>query len=316
MCRWSYTTYETACKNVVSIVCTEFMRMSECLDHVFFFFVLQAGGALTSQRISRGVTRSPNNTSRAELRVQAVSTLTSRSWFLGAKCVRCGQSGTCKSEWKYISLTPSLKEVQCVKKRKKKKVSSTFPASPAQWAVIQSQMYVAAVRSWTSNCPCRKPPVRDTGHKTEFQIYPSVYLPPHHHLTIPDSRTPNAPQISSHEIMSVCSSDAGNSWGQSKHGCPQFCPLMKVGSRSAGRGRGLACPPQCVPTQLWPSQGSYWILPSWLRFQVRLGAPGGNLCQVYSVSAVSRAGVRRCFATLVQQTAQTRTLFFSELVQK
>lgn len=171
-------------------------------------------------------------------------------------------------------------------------------------------MYVAAVRSWTSNCPCRKPPVRDTGHKTEFQIYPSVYLPPHHHLTIPDSRTPNAPQISSHEIMSVCSSDAGNSWGQSKHGCPQFCPLMKVGSRSAGRGRGLACPPQCVPTQLWPSQGSYWILPSWLRFQVRLGAPGGNLCQVYSVSVVSRAGVRRCFATLVQQTAQTRTLFF------
>lgn len=94
-------------------------------------------------------------------------------------------------------------------------------------------MYAATVRSRTSNCPCRKPPVRDTGHKTDFQLYPSFYLPPRHHLTIPDSRTANAPQISSHEIMSVCSGDAGNSWGQSKRGCPRFCPLMKVGSRSA-----------------------------------------------------------------------------------
>lgn len=154
------------------------------------------------------------------------------------------------------------------------------------------------------------PPVRDTGHKRDFQLYPSIYLPPHHHLTIPDSGTTNAPHISSHEIMSVCRSDARHSWGQSKHGCPQFCPLMKVGPGSAGRGRGApACSPQCLPTQLWPSQGSYGILPSWLRFQVRLGAPAGNLCQVYSVSAVSQPGVRLCFTALVWRTAQTRTLF-------
>lgn len=175
-------------------------------------------------------------------------------------------------------------------------------SSPFSSTVSSNSISNVCSNDATSDCPCRKPPVRDTGHKTDFQLYPSIYLPPPHHLTIPDSRAANAAQISSHEIMSVCSSDAGNSWGQSKHGCPQFCPLMKVGSRSAGRGHGLACSPQCVPTQLWPSQGSYWILPSWLRFQVRLGARGGNLCQVCSVSAVSQPGVLRSFATLVQQT--------------
>lgn len=77
--------------------------------------------------------------------------------------------------------------------------------------------------------------------------------------------------------------------GQGKHGCPQFCPLSEVAS--ATRCGLLACRPHCVPTQLWPSQGSSRNLPSWLRFQVRLSAASGNLCQVYRVTCQASKSV-------------------------
>lgn len=78
--------------------------------------------------------------------------------------------------------------------------------------------------------------------------------------------------------------------GQGKHGCPQFGPLSEVAS--ATRCGLLACRPHCVPTQLWPSQGSSRNLPSWLRFQVRLSAASGNLCQVYCVTCQASKSVR------------------------
>lgn len=77
--------------------------------------------------------------------------------------------------------------------------------------------------------------------------------------------------------------------GQGKHGCPQFGPLSEVAS--ATRCGLLACRPHCVPTQLWPSQGSSRNLPSWLRFQVRLSAASGNLCQVYRVTCQASKSV-------------------------
>lgn len=77
--------------------------------------------------------------------------------------------------------------------------------------------------------------------------------------------------------------------GQGKHGCPQFCPLSKVASATCCGL--LACRPHCVRTQLWPSQGSSRNLPSWLRFQVRLSAASGNLCQVYCVTCQASKSV-------------------------
>lgn len=78
--------------------------------------------------------------------------------------------------------------------------------------------------------------------------------------------------------------------GQGKHGCPQFCQQREAASAADCRGQ-LACQPHWVPTQLWPSQGSPRNLPFWLRFQVRLSAASGNLCQVYIMLPVSLQSV-------------------------
>lgn len=90
-------------------------------------------------------------------------------------------------------------------------------------------------------------------------------------------------------VLRQCFSHQGNN-----HRCPQSCGLREVASANCGQ---LARWPHCVPTQLWPSQGSSRNPPSWLRFHIRLRAAPGNLCQVSSVSAVGLRGVRLLFCS-------------------
>lgn len=66
-------------------------------------------------------------------------------------------------------------------------------------------MYAATVRSRTSNCPTLEETLA-IKWISSFTL-PFIYQP-HHHLTIPDGTTANAAQVPSHELMSVCSSDA------------------------------------------------------------------------------------------------------------
>lgn len=74
--------------------------------------------------------------------------------------------------------------------------------------------------------------------------------------------------------------------GQGKHRCPLFCPLREVSSSASQPRWSAGMPgPHCVPTQLWPSQGSSKNLPSWLRFQVRLNkAPRKSMSSVQCVT--------------------------------